>query len=334
MSTFKTGIRYTLFLGIGICLLWLSFRGIDFRSTLLEFKSIDYGWLLLSVVASIIAFISRAYRWNLLIAPLGHQPRLYDTTNAVMIGYLVNLAIPRLGEVTRCGSLSRTSTAPFDRLIGTVIVERVLDVLCLGICFLFTAWIEHDRLGNFLFENIIQPIHRKWDALPNQAMLLLAVLAGVILLTLLLIRRKNVSGKLPGMSKFAELFKGILQGLRSVRKIEKKGSFIFHTILIWFLYFLMSYTCFKALPATHDLSWQAGMFVLVVGGMGMAAPVQGGIGAYHLLVSRGLTLFGLTIVHGLAFATLMHTTQTLLVILGGGISMFLVSLQTAKKKVE
>jgi uncharacterized membrane protein YbhN (UPF0104 family) len=106
---------------------------------------------------------------------------------------------------------------------------------------------------------------------------------------------------------------------------------LFHTVLIWFMYFLMSYTCFKALPATAELSWQAGLFVLVVGGMGMAAPVQGGIGAYHLLVSRGLILYGLTLVHGLAFATLMHTSQTLLVILMGGIAMLLVSLKTDKK---
>jgi uncharacterized protein (TIRG00374 family) len=317
-------------LGIAFGLLWLSFRGVDLESTFREFDSIEYSWLGLSVFASVIAFLSRAYRWNLLITPLGYRPRLYDTMNAVMVGYIANLAVPRLGEVTRCGSLTKTSKVPFDMLLGTVIVERVLDVFCLGCCFIITAWIEHDRLGNFLYDNLFGPLETKWSSISGNMLIILAVALLVMGAVIILLIRRSRNRHLPGMQRFTGLLKGILQGLRSVRNIEKKGAFIFHTVLIWFLYFLMSYTCFKALPATSSLSWQAGMFVLVAGGMGMAAPVQGGIGAYHWLVSRGLILFGLTQVHGLAFATLMHTTQTLLVILMGAISLLLISLQTVK----
>ena len=106
-------LRYALLLFIGMMLLWLAFRGIDVRSTLNEFRNIDYGWLSVSILVSVIAFFSRARRWNLLIHPLGYRPQLTDTSNALMVGYLANLAVPRLGEVTRCGSLNRTSKVPF-----------------------------------------------------------------------------------------------------------------------------------------------------------------------------------------------------------------------------
>jgi uncharacterized membrane protein YbhN (UPF0104 family) len=328
----KAYLRYALLLGIGITLLWLSFRGIDLRSTLIEFKSIDYGWLFVSILASIFAFISRAYRWNLLIHPMGYRSSLYDTTNALMVGYLVNLAVPRLGEVTRCGSLNRTAKVPFEILLGTVIVERLLDVICLAACLLLAAWIEHERLGEFLEQNIFVPLSEKAGFLTTfsglQWLLILVTVSATIYLVIRYLRSKP--GRLPGLGRFSKSFSGIIQGLRSVRTIDKKGAFIFHTVFIWFMYFLMSYTCFKALPATAGLDWEAGLFVLVAGGIGMSAPVQGGIGAYHLLVSRGLTLYGLTLVHGLAFATLMHTSQTLLVIIMGAIAMLLISMKTGK----
>ena len=249
--------------------------------------------------------------------------------NALMAGYLANLAIPRLGEITRCGTLNRTAKVPFEILLGTVIVERVLDVLCLAACMLLTAWVEHDRLWSFILTNLIEPVQQKLH-FGSLFMLLMLIGSVLALLTVFILRKYLIKGSRKTKnsdSKFYRMLTGILDGLRSVRKIEQKGAFVFHTFFIWFCYFLMSYTCFKALPATADLGWQAGLFVLVVGGMGMSAPVQGGIGTYHLLVSRGLGLYGLIPLHGMAFATLMHTTQTLLVIIIGGISILLITFQ-------
>lgn len=322
-------LRYAFLLVIGMMLLWLAFRGIDVRSTLNEFRNIDYGWLGVSILVSVIAFFSRARRWNLLIHPLGYRPLLTDTSNALMVGYLANLAVPRLGEVTRCGSLNRTSKVPFEMLIGTVIVERVLDVICLGSCLILTAWMEYDLLGDFLITNIFNPLQQKFSGWLSIKVIVTTtvILATIIFLMVKKSKTRTNDGK---PSKIKSMISGILHGLRSARKVDRKAEFFFHTVFIWFLYFLMSYTCFKALPATAELNWEAGLFVLVVGGMGMSAPVQGGIGAYHLLVSRGLLLYGMTTVHGLAFATLMHTSQTLLVIFMGSISMILVSLKAAK----
>lgn len=250
-----------------------------------------------------------------------------------MIGYLANLAIPRLGEVTRCGTLSKSGKIPFDLLIGTVIVERVLDVICLLACILATAMITYERLGNFLNENFFHPVGEKLQGLTTSPYFYVLILVVLLFVLILRIKKntKTESTKKPGiLEKISSMLKGILQGLRSIRKLKSPAAFIFHTLLIWLMYFLMSYICFFALPATSGLNLEAGLFVLVVGGMGMSAPVQGGIGAYHLLVSKGLILYGISYEHGLAFATLMHTSQTLTVILFGGLAFILLTLSQRK----
>lgn len=318
---------------IGLALLWLAFRGVDIRSTLNELRETNIFWVLLSVLASLIAFTSRARRWNMLIKPSGYSPSLYRTSIALMIGYLANLAIPRLGEVTRCGTLSKSEKIPFDLLLGTVIVERALDVICLLLCVLMTAAITYDRLGNFLNENLFKPIGEKLSNLARSPYFYFFILAVIILIIIVRIsKKKNKPGAAkPGFAdKIASLLKGIVEGLRSIGKLKSPTAFLFHTILIWLMYFLMSYICFFALPATSGLGLEAGLFVLVVGGMGMSAPVQGGIGAYHILVSQGLLLYGISYEHGLAFATLMHSSQTLTVILFGGIAFMLFTFSQRK----
>ncbi|MFM9051823.1 MAG: lysylphosphatidylglycerol synthase transmembrane domain-containing protein [Bacteroidota bacterium] len=321
MPSPKALLRYGVLLVAAGVLLWLSFRGIDLTSILQQFRDINYGWLAVSLGVSVLAFFSRAYRWNLLIEPLGFKPRLRETTDALMVGYLANLAVPRLGEVSRCGALARTSRVPFEQLIGTVIVERLIDVLSLGGCLLLTAWIGHERLGHFLWDLIVNPIRLRLATFSG-AQQLTAGMVLVALLVMAIVWWKRRSGK---QDKLSHILLGVGRGFRTVLSLQRKGDFLFHSIFIWFMYFLMSYTCFKALPASADLGWQAGLFVLVVGGMGMSAPVQGGIGAYHLLVSRGLLLYGLTTESGLAFATLMHTSQTLLVVVMGLLAMFSLS---------
>lgn len=329
-------LRVIVLLAVGAGLLWLAFRGVDLETALASFQEINYLWLGISMLAGIIAFVSRAYRWNLLIEPLGYKPRFYNTNNSLMVGYLANLAVPRLGEITRCGSLSRAEKIPFDKLLGTVIVERLLDVVCLALCMLATAWLEYDRLGSFLTESIIAPLKSKAGGIADRPMIpvifLLSLTAFIVWRKL---RRSSAPSGRPGwQEKIRNMVSGVVAGLRSVRQLNRPVLFIVHTLLIWFMYFVSSYTCFSALPATSALGWKAGLFALVVGGMGMSAPVQGGIGAYHLLVSRGLGLYGISNVNGLAFATLIHTSQTLLVILLGGIAFLLLSIGNNKTETN
>ncbi|MCX6276306.1 MAG: lysylphosphatidylglycerol synthase transmembrane domain-containing protein [Bacteroidetes bacterium] len=316
-------LKYIFLLAIAIGLLYLAFQGVDIGRTIHAISQANYFWLSASVLVSLVAFVSRAYRWNLLIEPLGYNPKSTNTMYSLMVGYLANLAVPRLGEVSRCGSLSKAEKIPFNGLLGTVIVERVIDVICLLICLLLTAFVEYDRVGNFLEDSIINPITLKVNQ-SLQSVMFISV-AAIILVALTgtifwFVKKSRQSG---AESKIMVMIKGLFDGLLSIGQLKRPWAFIFHTLLIWFMYFLMAYLAFFAMPVTSSLTWSAGLFILVVGGLGMSAPVQGGIGAYHLLVSQGLTLYGLSREDGLAFATMLHTSQMLIVIVLGSVSFLL-----------
>jgi uncharacterized protein (TIRG00374 family) len=322
--------KYLLLLAVAFALLALAFRGVNLKNILNELKEVNYFWVALSVLASLVAFVSRAHRWNMLIEPLGYYPKLKNTTYALMVGYFANLAIPRIGEVTRCGSLSKAEKVPFEGLLGTVIVERAIDVLCLLLLTLLTAVLEFNRLGDFLMDSVMHPIQEKAQTYLSSYLFFIVAFIALLAFVIVFLVMRSKKKENGAVAKVLNLINGVIGGLRSVGKLKRPGAFVFHTFLIWFMYYLMAYVCFFALPATSNLTLSAGLFVLVVGGMGMTAPVQGGIGTYHLLVSQGLILYGLTQEHGLAFATLMHTSQTLVVILFGGISLFLLFLGNKK----
>ena len=324
-------IKYLLILSIGGVLLWLAFRGVRLRDTIEEIRGANFFWIFLSVLVSLVAFFSRSLRWNMLIEPLGYHPRPMNTSAALMIGYLANLAVPRLGEVTRCGTLSRTEKVPFEALLGTVIIERIIDVICLLLLIAGVAIVESERLGSFLFTNIFNPATAKFRAAVNSP-LAITLLASVVILLIVFLARRKFSGGI--LKKIGGLLRGVMNGVDTVRRLKNPFGFIFHTVLIWAMYFLMSYTCFFSLQATTSLGLSAGMFVLVVGGIGMSAPVQGGIGAYHLLVSQGLILYGIAQDHGLAFATLMHTSQTLVVIFFGGLAFLYLFLKKRNAEIK
>jgi uncharacterized membrane protein YbhN (UPF0104 family) len=290
----------------------------------------DLFWVSVSIILGILALIIRAVRWKQLIEPLGYQPGVYNTYNAVMVGYLANMAIPRLGEISRCGALSKAEKVPFDKLIGTVIVERVSDVLMLIVSILFVGFMESGTLSGFLLDQVWTPLQKGMSGNPLIPVIAAVVLLGGILFIAWLFRMKNP----PKMVvKIIALIKGVIEGLKSIRKLRSKTLFIVYSCAIWILYLLMTYVCFFALPATSGLDIGAGLFVTVLGGIGMTAPVQGGIGVYHLLVSQGLVLFGLSAADGIAFAMLVHTSQTLMLIILGFISLLSLFFFSRKNKV-
>jgi glycosyltransferase 2 family protein len=304
-------------------LMWVAFRGVDLQRLMLEIRSARPFWILLSIVFSVVAFLSRAYRWKLLIDPLGYNTSLRKSTYSLMTGYLANLVFPRLGEVTRCATLSKSNKIPFDQLIGTVILERVLDFLCLLIIIFITAVVEAQRLSDFFLSNILDPVSAKISGIASSPVFWI-VLVLVITAVILFVRARRKSGAHAALFiRINDLVTGVIKGLKSIRTVQKPWQFIFHTILIWVLYYYTAYVCFFALDSTSDLSWKVALLVLVAGGLGMSVPVQGGFGAYHLLVMEGLALYGIDRDHGRAFATLVHSTQVILVILMGGLSLIL-----------
>jgi glycosyltransferase 2 family protein len=323
-------LRFVFFLSIGVGLFYLALRGTDLEKMKSELKNAHYGYVFLSLVFAMIAFASRAYRWNMLIHPLGYKPKFRNSFYALMFGYLANLAFPRLGEVSRAVALNRAEKIPLDAIIGTVIAERAIDVLSLLLCIVLALIVEFDRISSFLNDNLAKPLSDKISGVflsPS----FVYVAAGVIMvlsLAVFILRRKNFSSTV--MEKMSRFFKGIWQGLFTVIKLKNHTAFIFHSVLIWFLYWLVSYICFFSLDATSSLNVKAGIFVLVVGGLGMTAPVQGGIGTYHWLVMQGLVMFGIGLTDGLSYATLVHASQTVLVILVGVISFLMLSVFNKK----
>jgi glycosyltransferase 2 family protein len=323
-------LKYILLLSVAAVLLFFAFRNVSIKVILHEMLQANVWWLLLSTLFSFVALISRAYRWKLLIEPLGYQATLWNTTYAVMVGYFANLAFPRLGEVTRCGSLSTAEDIPFNKLLGTVVVERMIDVLSLLACIILVAIIEFNRLGSFLKNNLAEPLLAKMKMVTSSTIGVLIALITVVMLAALGIWVVRYSKKQSG-SKWTALVKGFVNGLVSIKHLRKPWLFIFHSVFIWVLYYLSVYVCLFALSFTSHLGMAAALFLLVAGGLGMSAPVQGGIGAYHLLVSQGLLLYGVTLEDGLSFATLLHSLSLLTVIITGSIAMLLLFLHKKRK---
>lgn len=299
--------------GLAVFLFWYLYKD-GFSDTLLRMKEVKYEWVFLSICFGVISHILRAYRWKLLLEATGHNPTLSRSLAALFIGYLVNLAVPRLGEVSRCLVLKRTDRIPVTSSLGTVVSERVLDVLSLLIIIGLTLLIEFDKLHDF-FNDLFQSKLSGVFAGIQQNMWYM-VIVGAILIAAWLFARKQIV-KSSRWQKIRTLGKQMLIGLMSVTKLENKTGFWVSTAAIWFMYFLMSLVVFYSMEPTEHLGWQAGMALLVMGGIAMSAPVQGGIGAYHLLVSGLLLYYGVGKEEGLSFAFLLHSSQIVLIILAG-----------------
>lgn len=276
------------------------------------------------MVASIAALISRAMRWNLLIEPLGFKPQLSSSFHSLMIGYFANLAIPRIGEITRCGALSKAEKVPFNKLIGTVIVERASDLIMLAVSIVLLGLMEH-RLIGFLLTEV-------FDKFKDSKSMLIVGLVGFVLFIVLfsLWLRSSSSGKLK--ARVMKIVLEVVEGLKSVFKMKGGFAFLAHTLFIWLMYYLMVYVSFFALVPTSHLDAKAGLFLMVAGGIGMSAPVQGGIGTYHILVSQGLMVYGISKGDGLIFATLVHTAQLVLLLLLGTIAVIALFFKNRKAK--
>jgi uncharacterized protein (TIRG00374 family) len=325
-------IKYVILLAVAVGLLLFALRGMDIKTVFHQILSANIFWVSISGSISIIAFVVRAHRWNLLIEPMGYSPSLKNTTCSVLVGYFANLALPRLGEVSRCGALSKAESIPFNKLLGTVIVERIIDVLCLLACILLAATMEYKRLGNFFNEKVFDPLNKKFESLIQSPLLFTAIILLFIVLLIAFIYFLKRSKQKGDSSPINKIIKGFVDGLRSVGNLKRPWLFIFQSIFIWVLYFLGVYTALFAFPFTKDLGANAALFLLVAGGLGMSAPVQGGIGTYHLLVKEGLVLYGVAEINGLAFAFMLHGLQMILVIALGIVSMFL--LLSARKNKE
>ena len=311
---FRIILQFIFFAGLSAGLLWMAFRGMSLNALKEGIKTSDNLFVILALVVGLLSYVFRAMRWQLLIQPLGFTPRLWDVFNGLMSGYLANFIFPRIGEVVRCAALSRKATIPADKLIGTVIIERVVDLLCLAII----------ALSFFMFRlNLFVTLFEQGGDYFSLSLERFAFIIGAVLIFLLLLlcfvffafRRYVPQGRF--RDKIKKWVNGIMHGIKSLLHLRNRMAFLLLTLLVWMSYFAMTWLLFKAIPATSHLSITDAMFILVIGSFAFVIPAQGGIGSFHLIVSLGLTVLGVLKSDGLVYATISHSTQSVFAILIG-----------------
>ncbi len=329
-------LKYLFFIALGVALLFLAFRDLAFAELWAELKTANYWWFFAAIIVAIISHVFRAFRWNQLIAQMGYKTRTSTTFYAVMMGYLANLALPRLGEVTRCGFLSKKENIPFNSLFGTVVAERVFDLVILMLIISVVVATQIKIIGGFLNEMLVQPLLGIYY---GNFIAIIIVVAVMIILTITLIfvfRKLKPWLKTTMLYEKAEYFiDGFLSGLKSIAKVKQKGLFLFNTFMIWFLYLVMIILPFYAFKETSILTFFDGVTLLGIGSLGIVAPVPGGIGSYHFVVTEVLTqLFDIPVKAAAAYATANHAAQTIMIIVVGVISYILLILVKTKARNE
>lgn len=326
MKRYISALKYILLLVLGVSLMVLAFRGQDWNKLLEDLREAEYIWVVTSLAACFLAHVVRAVRWRMMIRPLGHgTPSVLNTCYAVIIGYMANVAFPRMGEVSRCGVINKTNNIPIIKLIGTVIVERVVDLLMLLIILALGIILQFDLLSDFLYRNVLVKLDGNAG---NLTILVFAVLTLLMAIGLFYVVMKKKQWGIK--NKLYKLFMDMKSGIMSVKGLEDKAGFVFCSVLIWFLYGLSTYLCFFALDATSGLGALAALSALVFSSLGMIVPVQGGIGAFHYMVSEGLLVYDIPKSEGLAYALLIHSSQTILILFTGAISLILLMLKSTK----
>ncbi|WP_370895328.1 lysylphosphatidylglycerol synthase transmembrane domain-containing protein [Chryseobacterium gossypii] len=257
--------------------LWLALKGLDFKVIQKSLAKANYFWVIFAACFGILAYWFRAIRWNLLLEPMGHKISSSNALWSISFGYLMNLTIPRSGEVARATALYGVEKVPVDQSFGTIILERVVDLLCmlgfLGLTFIF----KYDAILSFYRNSRV-------DINPNK--ILIAFLVLITCTVLFFVLKKRLAG-IPFLGRIIGFIDGIFQGLTSVFKLRQKGKFIMYTVGIWVSYYFAAYLVCFALPETSDLTVSDGFFIIVVGTLGMIIPASGGIGAFNLAMKYG-----------------------------------------------
>lgn len=319
-KTTKKVLKITLPLLLGVFLIWYSTKSAtpqERQELLSNITSAHPGWVLLSMLFGLLSHLSRAYRWKFLLEPLGYKPRFINSFMAVMIAYLANFGIPRSGEVLRAVTISSYEKIPFEKAFGTIISERIADFIMLLLVICIALLLQTEYLLAYFEENKINPFFT------------IAALFGLTAIGILILKqiKKSKLGILLKLKKFA---RGLLEGMRSILKMKQRGAFLFHTFFIWGMYISMFYILIFTQPATSSLSFGVIMVAFVVGSFAISA-TNGGIGVYPIAIGASLMLFGISKEAGEAFGWITWGTQTLLVIIIGGLSFLFLPILNRQK---
>ncbi|MCU0334584.1 MAG: flippase-like domain-containing protein [Chitinophagaceae bacterium] len=327
----KEIIQYVFFLGLGIGLIWYS--GKDLTDEQLDqlkssWKLARFEYIVPVVLALLASHYSRALRWMQLMKPLGYAPTRLNTYFAVLLGYFFNMLVPRLGEVMKCTVLAKYEKVAPDKLVGTILAERAVDMVSMTIVAILMVIIQFDRIGSYAIDTFAGLVKGKsGDFSYARLLLILLVIALLVAGVRWLFRRYHDRGLVVKIKKVGT---GIWDGIKTLKQIDNLPLFIFHTIFIWSMYLVGIWIGFMAFPPVAHLGFQASVSVLIFGSLGMIA-TQGGIGAYQFAVEKTLLRFGIPNVMGLAFGWIIWASQTAITLLSGLFALVVMPIVNARK---
>ena len=326
----KKALKYLAFLLLAGLLLHFSFKGVKWSDFISGLQSCNWWWIAASMAIGILGFLFRALRWRILLRAINKDVTLGETFNGINIGYITNFIFPRAGEVARCGVIANTRKVSFEKSLGTVVLERSLDMVCLLLWMFLLLLFTWGEFGSFIKGEILQPLQGKFSSLVLPLSILCAVaVAGCA--ALWIFRKRLMEIKIVG--RIMQVIKGLLEGVFSAFRMEEKWMFFLYTLLIWLTYWLTSLTTIYAFPQVGHLNGIDALFLMIIGGFGWVVPVQGGLGAYHFIVSLALAkVYGIAQATGVVFATISHEAQALVMILCGAVSLISVSMWKKSSK--
>ena len=316
-----TLLKFSLFLGVGLTILYFVYIRQEtayqaqciadnipkadcslIQKIIDDFKGTNFFWIFMVLIAFIISNISRAIRWHMFLKPLGYRPRYINSFFSIIIGYFANLGLPRVGEVVRAATLSKYENIPVEKTIGTIVVDRSVDLLSLLTAFGLVLLFEYDTIWSYLSENVGQGENNEslWEKTWFQVFALIVIVAGAAVAIF-----KNKIQQLNIYKKFQNILHGFLEGIKSIGKLDKPLLFIFHSINIWFMYFMMAYLCFFAFEPTAGLPPVAGLVVFVFGSFGILIPSPGGMGTFHFMAVEALSIYGVSAGDAFSFANIL-----------------------------
>lgn len=309
-------IKYVILFSIGTSILFFLFKNQFHPDLFTDLKNANWNWAVVAAFFVLAAHFFRALRWQLMIASITlNKPKLALTFNALMVGYLINLAVPRAGEIARYALLANKEKLNMVSLLGTVIIERVIDLLLLLILVLTALFIYTDLLISF-----IQKLNFS-TSFQNGKWLWLGV--SIVVFTGLLLFLKYSKSKKGIFIKINYLFNKFKTGLLSVKQISNPFLFVVYTFVIWFFYILSFLIGFNVLQETSLLGFSAAILTVIGGSLGMIVPIQSGIGTFHFMVTEVLAILNISRAAGLEYATIIHAAQTLAVIIFGFLGLIL-----------
>ena len=321
-KTLLTGLQLVLFFAFGFLLLWLLYRNQqqayledcalknipDAQCSLWDklkndFSNLNYFWIYLSLICYGISNLSRAIRWKMLLYPMGYNPRLSNAFFTTVVGYLANLALPRFGEVARAGSIAKYERIPVEKAIGTIVIDRIADLFMILAITLLGFLLEFDKISALAIK-YINPSERFGEKMG----LLIFLILFLFILVFVGWKFRATMSKWSIFNTIRHLFDGFIIGIKSIKDVPSKPKFLLHTVIIWTMYFLMTYLTLFSFHVTENLTLSAALLVFILGGWGIVVPSPGGMGTYHFMTQIGLAIYGISYEDGFSWANISFFT--------------------------